>query len=174
MMAASNRTNCCRFNRQCFGRKSTIAQQFVHLVHLLLCRKQMEKMNRSEFETYLGYFNNRAYEQVHRYFADDIVLKFAGYELAGKNSIRRFYRFFHDHVDEHIIVHQFAGDDENVIIDVTVRLEAKKSLTSAALKANGYERLVSLGRGEVVEIPQFIHYRIEKDQFKEIRCVIKE
>lgn len=150
-----------------------MTQHFVHLVHLRMCRKQMEMMNRSEFEKYLGHFNNRAYEKFLRCFADDIVLRFAGYELAGKKSIRRFYRFFHDHVDEHIIVHQFAGDDENVIIDVTVRLEAKKTLTSAALKVNGYERLVSLRRGEVVEIPQFIHYRIEKDQFKEIRCVIK-
>lgn len=151
-----------------------MAQQFVHLVRLLLGRKQMEMMNRSKFEKYLGHFNTRAYEEVHRYFADDIVLRFAGYEFTGKSSIRRFYRFFHDHVDEQIIVHQFAGDDENVIIDVTVRLEAKKALTPAALKANGYERLVALRRGEVVEIPQFIHYRIEKDQFKEIRCVIKE
>lgn len=111
-MVTRNRTNCCRFNRQCFGKKNTMVQQFVHLVHLLLCRKRMGMMNRSEFEKYLGHFNTRAYEDVHCYFADDIVLKFAGYEFVGKNSIRRFDRFFHD--------------------------------------------------------------RIEKDQFKEIRCVIKE
>lgn len=151
-----------------------MAQQFVQLVHLLLNRKQMGIMRRSEFEKYLGYFNTSAYEDVHRYFADDIILKFAGYEFTGKRSIRRFYQFFHDHLDEKIIVHQFAGDDENVIIDVTVRLVAKKALSPADLKANGYERLVSLSQGEVVEIPQFIHYRIEKEQFKEIRCVIKE
>ncbi len=122
----------------------------------------------------MEHFNTRDYEKVHRYFADDIVLKFAGYEFAGKNSIRRFYRFFHDHVDEKIIVHQFAGDDKNVVIDVTARLEAKKALTPATLKENGYERLVALRQGQVVEIPQFIHYRIEKDQFIEICCVIKE
>jgi len=56
---------------------------------------------------------------------------------------------------------------------VTVRLEAKKALTPAVLEANGYGRLVTLRRGEAVEIPQFIHYRLEKNQFKEIRCVIK-
>ncbi len=131
-------------------------------------------MNRSEFEKYLRHFNTRAYENLKRYFADDILLKFAGYELAGKDQISRFYQFFHDHVDETIIIHQFAGDDENVMVDVTVRLEARKALTPAVLKENGYEHLVSLGQGDVIEIPQFIHYRIENDRFKEIRCVIKE
>lgn len=131
-------------------------------------------MNRSEFEEYLGHFNARAYENVKRYFADDILLKFAGYEFAGKGQISRFYQFFHDYVDETIIIHQFAGDDENVMIDVTVRLEARKALTPAVLKENGYEHLVSLGQGDVIEIPQFIHYLLENGKFKEIRCVIKE
>ena len=131
-------------------------------------------MNRSEFEAYLECFNARDYKKVLSYFTDDIVLEFAGYTISGKEAFNRFYRFFHSYVNEKIFLHQFAGDDENVIIDVAVRLEGKKALTSDVLKENGYERLAVVGQGDVVEIPQFIHYRMENGKFREIHCLIKE
>lgn len=131
-------------------------------------------MTRSEFEAYLTCFNARDYEKVHSYFTDDFVLKFAGYTISGKEDFKRFYQFFHSYVNEKIFLRQFAGDDENVIIDVAVRIEGKKALTPEVLKENGYERLVVVDRGDVVEIPQFIHYRIENGKFREIHCLIKE
>jgi hypothetical protein len=131
-------------------------------------------MNRSSFEEYLACFNTRDYDRAKDYFADDIVLKFAGYEIVGKEGFSRFYEFFHHYVDEEVMIHQFAGDEENVIIDVKVRLEAKQDLTLEILAEKGYERLGALNQGDMREIPQFIHYRIEDGKFKEIRCVIKE
>ena len=131
-------------------------------------------MNRAEFETYLNCFNSRDYEKAVSYFTDDVVLTFAGYTLSGKEAFLRFYQFFHSYINEKVFIRQFAGDDENVIIDAAVRLEGKKALTTAVLKKNGYERLAEVSRGDVVEIPQFIHYRIENGKFREIRCLIKE
>lgn len=131
-------------------------------------------MIRTEFEAYLECFNARDYEKATSYLADDFVLTFAGYVISGKEAFLRFYQFFHSYVNEKVVIRQFAGDDGNVIIDAAVRLEGKKALTSDVLKENGYERLVEVSRGDVVEIPQFIHYRIENGKFKEIRCLIKE
>lgn len=131
-------------------------------------------MNRTEFDIYLAYFNARNYEKTVQFFTDNIVLKFAGYEITGKDNFLDFYRFFHRYVNEKVLVHQFAGDNENVIIDAVVRLEGRESLPRDILKDRGFGRLAVPGKGEVMEIPQFIHYREENCRFAEIRCVIKQ
>jgi hypothetical protein len=131
-------------------------------------------VDRIEFETYLSYFNARDYDRAMAYFSDDVVLKFAGYSISGRDAFRGFYAFFHQYVDEKVLVRQFAGDNENVIIDTVVRLKGKIPLTRAVLAERGYDRLALPGPGEVIELPQFIHYRIENGKFVEIRCVIKE
>lgn len=131
-------------------------------------------MNRIEFETYLSCFNARDYDKAMTYFSDDVVLRFAGYTISGKPAFRGFYAFFHQYVDEEVLVRQFAGDEENVIIDALVRLKGKLPLPRAVLAEKGYDRLSTPGLGEAIEIPQFIHYRIESGKFVEIRCVIKE
>lgn len=131
-------------------------------------------MNRTEFETYLSYFNTRDYDRAMAYFSDDVVLRFAGYNISGKTAFRGFYAFFHQYVDEEVLIRQFAGDEENVIIDALVRLKGKIPLTPSVLAESGYDRLAAPAPGEVIEIAQFIHYRIENGQFVEIRCVIKD
>ena len=131
-------------------------------------------MKRTEFERYLSFFNTRDYVKAQEFFADNIVLKFAGYEIVGKKNFSDFYRFFHQYVSEQVLVRQFAGDDENIIIDVVVRLKGEKTLSPDMLKEEGYDRLAVPAEGEVLEIPQFIHYRIENGKFVEIRCFIKQ
>ena len=131
-------------------------------------------MNRTEFETYLSYFNARDYDRAMTYFSDNVVLRFADYIVSGKTAFRGFYAFFHQYVDEKVLIRQFAGDEENVIIDVVVRLKGIIPLPQNILAERGYGRLSVPGPGEVIEIAQFIHYRIENGKFTEIRCVIKE
>lgn len=131
-------------------------------------------MNRTEFETYLSYFNARDYDNTMAYFSDDVILRFAGYNISGKTAFRGFYAFFHQYVYEEVLIRQFAGDEENVIIDALVRLKGKMPLPHAVLAEKGYERLATPGPGEVIELPQFIHYRINNGKFTEIWCIIKE
>ena len=131
-------------------------------------------MNRKEFNRYMEKFNARDYDGAIEFFTDDITIKFAGYIISGKSGFKDFYSFFHEYVNEKIIISQFAGDDENIILDVIVRLTGIKVLTEEILKEKGYERLGALSVGEVADKPQFIHYRIENEKFKEIRCVLKE
>ena len=131
-------------------------------------------MNRTEFETYLSCFNARDYDRAMTYFSEDVVLRFAGYDISGKAAFSDFYAFFHQYVDEEVLVRQFAGDEENVIIEALVRLKGKIPLPRTVLAEKGYDRLSVPGPGESIEIPQFIHYRIENGKFIEIRCVIKE
>ena len=131
-------------------------------------------MNRIEFETYLYHFNARDYDRAMTYFSDDVVLRFAGYTISGKTAFRDFYAFFHQYVDEEVLIRQFSGDEENVIIDAMFRLEGKLLLPQTVLSEKGYDRLATPGPGEAIELPQFIHYRIKNGKFAEIRCVIKE
>jgi len=131
-------------------------------------------MKRTEFDTYLDWFNSGNLEKAQQFFVDNIVLKFAGYAIIGKKNFCDFYRFFHQYVSEKVLVRQFAGDDENVIIDAVVRLEGKEPLALETLKERGFDRLAIPEKGEIIEIPHFIHYRIENGKFVEIRCVIKE
>ncbi len=131
-------------------------------------------MNRTEFETYLSCFNSRDYDGATTYFSDDVVLRFAGYTISGKAAFRGFYAFFHQYIDEEVHIRQFAGDEENVIIDALISLKGKKPLSQAVLAEKGYNRLATPDPGEAIEISQFIHYRIENGKFVEIRCVIKE
>ena len=131
-------------------------------------------MDRLTFDQYINRFNEKDYDGAIDFFSDDIVIRFAGYEILGKDGFFDFYRFFHYFVDERVHIIQFAGDDENVVLDVIVRLKGNRPLTEEILIEKGYERLGALGPGEIREIPQFIHYRIEQGKFKEIRCIIKQ
>ena len=131
-------------------------------------------MDRQTFDRYIEQFNAKNYDAAKEFFNDDIVIRFAGYRIAGIDGFYDFYRFFHHYVDEQIFITQFAGDDENVILDTIVRLRGIRPLTEETLAENGYDRLVTLGPDEIKEIPQFIHYRIENGRFNEIRCVIKD
>ena len=131
-------------------------------------------MNRIEFDTYLSFFNARNYDRAMTYFSDDVVLRFAGYTISGKAAFSGFYAFFHQYVEEQVHIRQFAGDEENVIIDAVVRLTGKKILAREILAEKCYNRLITPDPGETIELSQFIHYRIENGQFTEIRCVLKE
>jgi len=110
-------------------------------------------MNLAEFEVYLSCFNAQNYEKALCFFSDDMVLKFAGYDIAGKKTSLNFTGFFTITSAKKIIVRQFAGDNENVVIDVVVRLEGKKLLSRDMLEEKGFGRLGVPDKGEVLEIP---------------------
>ncbi|MGZ8347124.1 MAG: nuclear transport factor 2 family protein [Allosphingosinicella sp.] len=127
-------------------------------------------MNRSGYDRYVRLFNARDYEGVLDHFAEPFELVFAGHVFRTKDEVRRFYAFFHAYVDEQVTVHRLVSDGKMMALEVDVRLEARDDMTPELLARNGLAGLAPLQRGQVVTIPQFIHYHLD-EQGKIIRVL---
>ena len=53
-------------------------------------------------------------------------------------------------------------------------MSALDDLTPAALASHGLERLVALQRGQVMTIPQFIHYHLQAGKIVRALCAVFE
>lgn len=131
-------------------------------------------MDRAAYERYLALFNARDYDGVLAHFADAFELVFAGYRFRTKDEVRRFYAFLHRHVDEKITVHAFVSDGQFAAIEADVRLEGLAELTPEMLAAEGLERIHPLAKGQVVTIPQFIHYHLQDGKIVRALCAVFE
>ena len=129
-------------------------------------------MDRSAYDDYLAKFNARDYEGILAYYADEMELVFAGYRFTSKDAVRKFYGFFHQYVAEQIEVRRFVGDESTVAIEVDVRLVGLQDLTPQRLAAEGLDRLVGLAAGQVVHIPQFIHYHLAGGKIVGACCAV--
>ncbi len=129
-------------------------------------------MNRAEYDRYVADFNARDYAAVLSRFADAFELHFAGYVFRTREQVLDFYTFFHRHVEEHVNVHRFVADPDTVALEADVVLHALDDLTPAMLAERGFDRLVSLRRGETVTIPQFIHYHLENGKIVRALCAV--
>jgi hypothetical protein len=127
-------------------------------------------MTRDDYDRYLEAFNARDYDAVLAHFAEEFELAFAGYVFRTKEEVRRFYAFLHAYVAESVIVHHFVSDGRMVALEADVRLEGLADLTPEVLAAHGYMRIATLQRGQVVTIPQFIHYHLD-EQGKIVRAL---
>lgn len=120
-------------------------------------------MDRAAYDRYLAAFNARDYEAVLDHFAADGAFEvvFAGYAFRSRDAVRRFYRFLHAHLDERITVNRYIAADRMVAMEADVRLEALTDLTPAMLAAEGLDRIHPLAKGQIVTLPQFIHYHLD-------------
>lgn len=132
-------------------------------------------MERSRYDDYLACFNHRNYEGVLSFWADDFEIVFAGYRLRGREQMLGFYRFFHQYVRESVHPTAFISNDQLLVIEAQVRLEAVQTLTPDVAGAQGFGRLFCLPQGQVIEIPQFIHYHLDAHgRFTKALCAVFE
>ena len=129
-------------------------------------------MTREEYENYLRLFNARDYDGVLDHFTDDAEVEFAGFAFKGREVVKQFYAFFHAYVDERIELHRFLSDEHTVALEATVRLEAKADLTEEMLRERGLAGLFTLRKGQVLEVPQFIHYHLQDGKFARAMCAV--
>jgi len=118
-------------------------------------------MDRAAYDRYLAAFNARDYDTVLAHFADRFEVTFAGYVFRSRDEVRKLYAFLHAHVEERISVHRFVSDDRMVAMEADVRLEAINDLTPSMLAEAGLGRIQPMTRGQVITIPQFIHYHLD-------------
>ena len=129
-------------------------------------------MTREEFDVYLEKFNGRDYDGFLEYFADDneFELVHIGGCFKTRESVKKFYAFLHAYIKESVIVDRFVSDDDNVVLEVRVRIEGVKELTAEAVAASDWPKLTPLTVGQTAEIPQFIHYHLENGKFVKVVC----
>jgi hypothetical protein len=128
----------------------------------------------ADFDRYLDRFNARDYDFILCHYAEQFELRFAGYVLRSKQQVRDFYRFFHDYVRESIRVDAFVASDDMIAIEAVVRLEGLRTMPKEAASAAGFERIIAPAVGQVVELPQFIHYHLRDGKFVKVLCVIAD
>jgi ketosteroid isomerase-like protein len=129
-------------------------------------------VNQQDYENYLRLFNARDYDGVLDHFTEDAEVEFAGFAFQGRQVVKDFYAFFHDLVDERITLHRFLSDEHTVALEADVRLEAKADLTEDLLEARGLKGLFTLQKGQVLEVPQFIHYHLRDGKFAKALCAV--
>lgn len=129
-------------------------------------------MNRADYDRYLACFNAKDYDGVLSFWADHFDLQFAGYRFTTPEEVRRFYAFLHEYLKETITVTAYVNDAHMVAMEAIVRIEGLKPLDQATLDAAGYGRLVPLAVGQVVEIPQYIHYHLRDGKIVRAGCAI--
>ncbi len=129
-------------------------------------------MTRDEFDVYLKKFNSRDYDGFLKYFADDneFELVHIGGSFKTRESVMNFYKFLHNYINESVIVDRFVSDDNNVVLEVRVKIEGKKELTAEAVAASDWPKLTPLKVGQTAVIPQFIHYHLENNKFVKVVC----
>ena len=119
-------------------------------------------------------FNSRDYDAALEYFADEFELAFMGDCLRNRDDFKRFYAFFHDHVDEKIIVKNFTSIDRMIAMEAFVKVTAKKDLTKEEGAAHGFKSIIPMKKGDVFEIPQYIHYHLINGKFARVGCAVFE
>jgi hypothetical protein len=131
-------------------------------------------MDRDAYDRYLQMFNARDYDGVLSHFAERFQLVFAGYELTTQEEVRSFYSFLHTHVKESVEVHHFMSNAAMIVLEADIRLEGLSDLTPGMLAARGLSRIHPLAKGQVVTIPQFIHYHLQDGKIVKALCAIYE
>jgi hypothetical protein len=129
-------------------------------------------MNRHDYDQYLARFDACDYDGVLSYYAPRFELSFAGYSFRSREEVKNLYRFLHAHVKETVVVEEFMGSETFVAMEARVVLTGIRDLTPQALQAQGLGRLGPLAAGQVVEIPQFIHYHLHEGRITRALCAV--
>lgn len=120
-------------------------------------------MDRAAYDRYLTLFEARDYDAILGHFADRFDLEFAGYAFHAAPEVKAFYAFLHDYVRETVSVRRYVSDAATIALEADVRLEGIGDLTPEVAAAHGFPAIQPVAKGQVVTIPQFIHYHLDAD-----------
>lgn len=129
-------------------------------------------MDRKAYDRYLERFNARDYDAVLDHFAPRFEVSFGGYCLRTPSELRKFYGFLHHYVRESITVDEYLSNGSMIAIEARVRLEGLRELPRETATDAGFGDLLVPAAGQVVVIPQFIHYHLSQGKFTKALCAI--
>jgi hypothetical protein len=116
-----------------------------------------------EFRTYIGHFNAARYDELVRYFADDVTLSFPdGTTLEGRDGIVAFYRPVHRDLQEILEIDFLLIGEGKLAVELYTEFHAKVDTSAFP----GRE----LKAGDVLRFTSFVHYDFAADgRFRRIR-----
>lgn len=131
-------------------------------------------MNLAAYQRYTELFNARDYEAVLSHFAPDFEIRITdAIRLRGRDEMLRFYAFLHAHLEERIEIQRFAASDTLTAVECVVRLRCALPLTADALAAQGLAGMFPMKAGDVLAIPQYLHYHLDGDgRITQVVCVV--
>jgi SnoaL-like domain len=120
-------------------------------------------MDEAKFRTYIGHFNGANYEELVRYFADDVTLSFHfGLTLEGRDGIVAFYRPIHARVKEVLEIDFLLIGEDGIAVELYTEFHAMEDYPEFPNRP--------LRKGDVLRFTSFVHYDLdEDDRFKRIR-----
>jgi hypothetical protein len=120
-------------------------------------------MNEQEFLKYIGHFNKGEYDELVRYFADDVTLSFPdGNTLEGREGIVAFYTPIHKSVQEILEIDFLMVTDKGIAVELYTEFHAKEDFPAFPGRP--------LQQGDVLRFTSFVHYDLDDDgRFKRIR-----
>ena len=129
-------------------------------------------MTREDYDRYVAAFNARDYDAVFDFYAEHPKMAFFGIEITSRDQLKDFYGFMHRYVKETVTVERFAGSDELAAVEAIVRIEATDDLTREILDARGMGQFFPIGKGEVQEMRQYIHYHLKDGKIESVGCTL--
>ncbi len=130
-------------------------------------------MTREEYDQYLLSFNGKDYSRVLEYWAPEFEVIVQGQLLFNSpETLIKTYGFLHDRVKEEVFVQSFLSDKDKIFMEAIVRITAKQTITAEDLAHEGINGIMPINEGDVVDIPQFIHYHLEHGKFKKGVCLV--
>jgi len=129
-------------------------------------------MTREDYERYAAAFNARDYDAVFDFYAENPRMAFFGVEITTREQLRAFYTFLHTYVRETITIERFAASQELAAVEGIIRVEGIDDLTREELDARGLEQFFPIGKGDVQEMRQYIHYHLEGGKIASVGCAL--
>lgn len=130
-------------------------------------------MTREEYDQYLLSFNGKDYSRVLEYWAPEFEVIVQGQLLFNSpETLIKTYGFLHDRVKEEVFVQSFLSDKDKIFMEAIVRITAKQTITAEDLERENINGIMPINEGDVVDIPQFIHYHLEHGKFKKGVCLV--
>lgn len=130
-------------------------------------------MNQSAYDHYLRVFNDRDYEAVLAHFLPDFEIRVTDQvRLRGRQQMLDFYAFLHAHVEERIALTRFATSDTLTAVEACVHLRCTRTLTAEALTAQGLHGMFPMNEGDVLAVPQYLHYHLEDGKVRRVVCLV--
>jgi hypothetical protein len=128
-------------------------------------------MTREDIEVYIDHFNNKRFDAVIDYFADDVeVYYFDNWTTApqehkvlrGREAFKANYLALNENFDEKMRLGVFFANEESLFVELFTEFRAKRDTDS--------HRAGPMKKGDLLYVNHFVNYKLDENgKFKTIR-----
>jgi len=122
----------------------------------------MAPISESEFARYIAAFNDRRYDEMIGFYADDVVLELPAAAPRSPVRIKEHYQALHSRVDEWLRVDWLILAGDKIAVEIYTEFLAQRAHPQFSFKP--------LEEGELFRCTNMVHYDLKPDgRFAQIR-----